>query len=349
MSDIVSKPLDALNIPMNKTTAVIAIFIIFLFVISLWVYRKVNRDDTNCSSISKAYKDFGKVRNVDITKDGYTHNLLDYYVKTAYNACSGGQYKNDFVNICALENVIKQGARGIDLQIYSLDDEPVIATSSVNNYTVKETYNSVMFNDALTVIRDKAFSGSTCPNPGDPLILHLRIMSNNKIIYEKIASSIEKTLHGLLMGPQHSYENNGKNFGQIPLPKLVGKVIIIVDKSNPLFESSKMDEYVNLTSNSMFMRTLRNSVDVKYCYDKDELKTYNMKNMSIVMPDVSASNDNYSADFAWDYGCQFIAMSFQNLDSNMKDYHARFEEAGSAYILKPDELRYIKPSVEMPI
>ena len=32
--------------------------------------------------------------------------LGDYFIKTAYNCCCAGNYKNDFVNICALKNLV---------------------------------------------------------------------------------------------------------------------------------------------------------------------------------------------------------------------------------------------------
>ena len=341
----------ALNIGDIKTTAisvmtgnnfVIVVFIILLVSLCMWIYGKSRLNASNCDTISTLYKNFGKVYSINFEKDDFKYNLRDYYVKTAYNACSSGQFKNDFVNICALENVIKQGARCLDFEIYSLDNEPVIATSSVSNYNVKETYNSVKFGDALTVIRNNAFSGSTCPNPLDPIILHLRIKSNNKAIHDKIAVLIEEILYGLTMGSLYSYENNGENFGEIPLSKLAGKVVIIVDKSNPLFESSKLDEYVNLTSNSFFMHTLRYTADVKYAPDKDMLTTFNKTKMSIVLPDISASNSNYSAKTAFDCGCQFVAMCFQNLDGEMQRYNAKFADIGCAFILRPELMRTTK-------
>jgi len=45
---------------------------------------------------------------------------------------------------------------------------------------VKETYNYVSLPDALQIINNNAFSGGSCPNPNDPLILHFRIQSNNE-------------------------------------------------------------------------------------------------------------------------------------------------------------------------
>ena len=123
-----------------------------------------------------------------------------------------------------------------------VNNKPVIATSSVDDYTVKETYNSVDFGDMIDVIKDYAFSGGTCPNPGDPLIIHLRIMSSNKTIYTQMANSIKQTLSYFTLGPEYSYENQGKNLGTTPISDLMGKIVFIADKSNPLFEQTELDE-----------------------------------------------------------------------------------------------------------
>ena len=45
------------------------------------------------------YSEFPTIHTLNINGDGFEHNLHDYYIKTAYNACSAGQFKNDFVNV----------------------------------------------------------------------------------------------------------------------------------------------------------------------------------------------------------------------------------------------------------
>ena len=80
----------------------------------------------------------------------------------------------------ALTNCIKQGCRCIDHEIYSVNNKPVV-TIFVDDYSVKETYNSILFADAMGVIASHAFSGGTCPNPGDPLIIHLRITAKTSL------------------------------------------------------------------------------------------------------------------------------------------------------------------------
>ena len=338
----------------NITYIAIAICGIVLFSIIMWVYNKLGLDESNCYEMEKVYKDFPIISSINFgnddykDKDGYKYKLRDYYVKTAYNACCSGRFKNDFVNICALKSCIKQGARCLDLGIYSIDGEPVVATSSVDNFSVKETYNSVPFSKVIDVINDYAFSGRSCPCPNDPLILHLRIMSNKKELYSKMADELYNKLETRLLGPSYSYENHGKNLGNIPLSELLGKVIIIVDKTNALFEGTAFDEYVNLASNSIFMRSIRYTNDVKMSPDSNELKEYNKKNMTICLPDLSIAPTNPSALLAMNYGCQFVAMSFQIYDSNLEYYINKFNAKNSAFILKDESLRYIPVTLPPP-
>lgn len=314
----------------------------------IWVHNKSTLNDSNCKKMDGLYKDFPKIHNVNTNNDEHSYKLRDYYIKTAYNACCAGNFKNDFVNICALKNCIKQGARCLDFEVYSLDNEPVIATSSVIDYTIKETYNSIPFSKAMSVINNYAFSAGTCPNHNDPLIIHLRIMSSNKQVYDKIANQLKGTLLNKLLGTNYSYENNGKNIGMVELKNLVGKVIISADKSNPLFEDTKLDEYVNIASNSIFMRAIRYSNGIKYAPDIKEVINFNKKCMSICMPDVGASSRNLNARAAMKCGVQFIGMCMQNFDENMQYYDEYFDSRGSAFVLKPEPLRFVPVTIPDP-
>jgi hypothetical protein len=297
--------------------------------------------------MNSLYKDFAKVSSFNINDPKYQLSLRDYYIKTAYNACSIGAFKNNFVDLCSLKNVIKQGARCLDFEVYSVDNEPVVATSSIDSYDVKETYNSIPFSAVLETISNYAFSGGTCPNPNDPLLIHLRVQSQNTVIYNKMANAFKDHLERRVMGKSYSYENQGNNFSSLPLSSLQGKVVLIIDKSNPLFEGTDLDEYVNIASNSIFMRSLRFN-EVKFTHDMNELIDFNKKNMSIVLPDLSAEDNNYSASLAMKYGCQCVALSFQNFDSNMEYYDSFFDEAGCAFVLKPTNLRFIPNTINKP-
>ncbi len=329
----------------NKIMIIIMAFI--FFIIFFWAYQKLSLNAKNCNTIKALYSEFPLVRSINPENPIYNYKLRDYYIKTAYNCCSAGIFKNDFVNVCSLKSCIQQGARCLDFEIYSVDNQPVIAVSSKSDFNVKGSYNSVPFADAMTVVAGYAFSGSTCPNPKDPLILHFRIMSKNPRIYDKMAMVLYNTLEDRLLGKRFSYENDGVNLGGYQMSLLMEKVVIIVDKSNPLFVNTNLYEYVNMASNSVFVRSIRFN-DIKYSPDPEELKDYNKENMSIVLPDTSATNNNYSASLAMSYGCQMIALSFQNFDQNMEYYTQKFDESGSAFILKDEMYRYIPIFIEKP-
>lgn len=333
-----------------RTGRMFVYFVLAAFICILigWFISVSRRDKANCDTMNKLYKDFPTLHSIDTASTEYKHNLRDYYIKTAYNACSPGAFKNDFVNICALKDCIRQGARCLDFEVYSMDNKPVVATSAVDDFTVKETYNSVPLADVLTTINDYAFSGSTCPNPRDPLLIHFRIMSANKEVYSKMADLIGETLETRVLGPEYSYENHGKNLGQVPLKDLMGKVVIMADKRNPLFEGTPLDEYVNLATNSIFARSVRFTQGVKFTPDMGELIDYNKKNMSICLPDMAPEPSNPSSALAMSYGCQMIGMCFQDFDSNMEYYDSFFDNNGTAFALKPENLRFIPLTIPNP-
>lgn len=327
---------------------IIAVIAINIIGVIYYSYRKGGYQSQHCDDIDSIYTDMGKVGNFNV--DGPENKgmkLRDYYIKTAYNCCAIGDFKNTYVSTCALKQVIRQGARCLDFEIYSMNDRPVIAVSSQDDYTIKGSFNDIPLLDALKLINLYAFSGGTCPNPSDPLLLHFRLKTVHKETISQIAETLLQTLNNKLLGKEYSYEYNGNNLGNVEMSNLMGKVIIVVDKSNNRFESTKLDEYVNICSNSMFMRALRN-YGVKYTPDMNELIDYNKKNMTLTMPDISQHDTNSPASLHMKYGCQLIGMCYQNYDSNMEFYEAFFTENKSAFVLKPKNLRYIPVTIKAP-
>lgn len=315
-----------------------------------------NLEAKACKSLDTIYANLdGKISSITTNKseikdtpNNFTYTLKDYYIKSAYNACSVGFYENDAVSTCILKDILKQGVRGFDFEIYSIKDEPVVATSIGKSFYVKDTFNSVNFSDVLSIFKNFAFSTSTAPNPNDPIILHLRIMSNNQKMYTRMARLFE-SINSYLLGKSYSFENKGRNLGNVPLLDVAGKIIIIVDKSNSAFmENEDFKEYVNMTSNSVFMRTLKFTSGVKYTPDVDEMKTYNKQNMTIVLPDEGANPENPGSLLSRALGCQMVAMRYQKQDSNLAEDTSFFDENGHGFVLKPAELRYIPVTIPAP-
>lgn len=325
----------------------IALIVLIIFIVYMIYFNRLQNRE--CNYMNSLYPNVdGNIVPIKSSDPDCSGNLVDYYIKTAYNACSGGSYKNDFVNICNLKAIIKQGVRCLDFEIYSVNDKAVVATSTTDNYYVKETFNSVDFASVMETIRNYAFSGSTCPNPTDPVIIHLRCKSDNQPMYTNLAN-IFKSNTDIMLGPGYSYESKGANLGNVPLLSLKNKVILIIDRSNPAFiENEQLLEYVNLTSNSAFMREY-DYYNVKNNADINELTMFNTRGMTIVFPDSGSNPDNPSGEVCRESGCQMVAMRYQLADKNLTENTLFFDKVGYAFVLKPANLRYQPVKAQTPI
>jgi len=352
MSDkiVPTNPLSGIKNMKEDFISNIILGFILLLVIMMIVYiiYLTKLQSKECSYMNNLYGALnGNLRSISSSDPDCSGNLNEYYVKTAYNCCSGGSYKNDVVEICNLKAVLKQGVRGLDFEIYSIDNQPIVATSTADNYYIKETYNSVSFSDVMNTIQNYAFSGSTAPNPTDPILIHLRFMSNNQSMYSNLAN-IFKSYDSILLGKEYSYETSGHNLGGEPLLNFMNKVILIFDRTNTSFlENKDLMEYVNMTSNSIFMRAY-SYYDVKNNPDLEELREYNKRNMTIVFPDSGTNPVNPNGILSRDAGCQMVAMRYQYVDNFLIQNTTFFDNCSYAFCLKPEDLRYKPVTIEEP-
>ena len=351
----------------------------FIIVILLWVITyitaKLNLDTTNCTIISKSNKKSTQITplsNKLSTPDYAGKNMRDFYIKTAYNCCASGDFKSDYVSLCALYNVIAQGCRCLDFEIYCLNDTPVVAVSSIDQIGVKQSYNFLNAAEVFSEINKYAFNGNTipkldvrskdesqrfCPNPSDPLFLHFRLKTNNVNVVNQLASIIAQTFESKLLPIEFMRESNGKNMTRTPIKDLVdtinGKVIIMVEKNSNtggmpiLYQSANMWELTNITTNSVFIHEKR-FTEIKNTNAPKEIIDYNRQNMTIVLPDLNENNTNYIYIVPRMLGCQFIAMNFQNNDQNLISYNNFFDNMKSAFVPRPNELLYVPVFVPAP-
>jgi hypothetical protein len=182
------------------------------------------------------------------------------------------------------------------------------------------------------------------PNKTDPVILHLRIKSNDNAVYQELANLFNSyQSKGVILGSESSFDYRNQNFGQVKLSSLLGKFVIIIDGLNKSYlESENRDfyEFVNLVSNSPNMWSFR-FFDILNNYEPEQLENHNRSQMTIVLPDLTNNPDNPSAALARSYGCQMVAMRFQLPDGYLLENIKYFDEARHAFVLKPAELREI--------
>ena len=279
--------------------------------------------------------------------DVNTMPLRNFYIKTAVNCCCLGEWKNNYVDTVALKSAISQGYRCLDFEIYSDNNKPVVAASTKPSFYYKETYNSILFLDAMTTLSQNAFTKA--PNGTDPLFINLRIKSNNTKIIPDIVAAINTQFGDRLLGADYNYLYGGNNLGQMPISGLMGSVIIMADLSNPMCTDKDLPlfQIINIGSNSPFLHQLQYEMGVKNTPDMDALIDFNKKNMSIVFPD-DPFKENINFNVASAFGCQFIGMMTQLKDISLEIYNKAFNDNGSAFILKPPELCYQPIVLETP-
>jgi hypothetical protein len=160
-----------------------------IIVYVIFAIKYTNLSSRECANMNNVYSSLnGNIKSINSNDVDCSGNLCQYYIMTAYNACSGGQYENDVVDICNLKAVLKNGVRCLDFEIYSIDNQPVVATSTLKSYYNKETFNYIDFSQVMNIIQSYAFASGTAPNYTDPIFLHLRIKSDNQLMYTNFAS-----------------------------------------------------------------------------------------------------------------------------------------------------------------
>ena len=352
----------------GASTVIYSLAAIIITVVLFIMLFKVPKDcytlppestDLACTSICGTNNT--KYRTETILTDGtkvvkYEEGTLkDFYIKSAYNCCSTGSYKNCNVSLDMLKYVIRQGVRLLDFAIYSIDGQPIVATSSLDN-NMKTTYNYLYFSDILEIIRGYAFSSAYCPNPNDPIFIHLRIYSTSNTMIKNLGDLMQKYT-SMFLNTKYSFDNQHDiehNFGNVYLKDLQGKVVLFVQKNTLCYDDRcPLYEYINMITESDIFYALR-YYDVENTRDMEYLINHNKQFMTIVFPDIGDNPPNPGSNstnvpVSNTYGCQFTCMRYQTNDEYLKDYNAIFNNKGYAFVLKPEDLRYKQPILTPPI
>jgi len=312
--------------------------IMLLLTLFIWIFHKIGLKDETCNKFStnstSASNESYFQNNKTIKSDAIPYFdssyciLINYFVKSSYNSCCGGEYKNNFVALCALEKCIKDGCRFLDFEIYSYNNIPIVASSTANNNYIKETYNALLLDKVLETTIDLAFTPATADNnnkgtacDNDPLILNFRVMSTNITMLQEMGKLFEK--HIPLTGNKFLF-NKDDAVLNMRMKDLFQKVIIICD-FNPdpnILLNDKLTilkNYVNLKGKSTQCNTFRynNTTTI------DDTKI----RFTIVLPNLDNSTQNFDSISSFTTGCQAICMKHQadgDSDSNLKFYNDKF-------------------------
>jgi hypothetical protein len=342
--------IDKLN---KSETLIITLGIIILLLIVLfgWIFDRLGLKEKACTKLDIYYPNltnvsyFNNENNIKVSAksifgiDNSNSTLINYHVKSAYNCCCGDGYKNNFVALCALEKCISNGCRFLDFEIYSYNNEPIVASSTANSNYIKETYNALLLSEVLTTISESAFDGvkTTCAN--DPLILNFRVMSTNISMLEKMGDLFEEYFDRSI-NSNFTLLKTYKDAAvlSIHMSRLFRKIIIICDFNpepniiiNP--KLAKLENYINMKGKSLYCNTFRYN-DIVAKNGNPQFIEDTKQKFTIILPNLDNSIKNFDSINSFVNGCQAICMKHQTLDSNLIGYNYQFEVKGYSWMLK---------------
>ena len=284
------------------------------------------------------------------------YSLRDYYVLTSYNTCITGSYNNGIASIGALANVVATGFRCLDFEIYSEfgTDNPIVSCSVVRaddgTYPI-QTSDPILFSDVMLYLTTYAFVNYGSMNCTDPLILNLRIKTNNTNIPGKLADIFEKYLRYMVDAKYNMH--NIDNFGAVLLPSIMNRISIFVDAiTDSYLSNDRFTRFVN-----MYVKSGTGNISVKHWNDfpqtgnpSDELILYNKQHITMVFPepDVAVPVNRPITEFIKN-GCQCVGIVYNQTDKVCIDNINFFNDNQSAFVLKPKLLRYTVLPITPPI
>lgn len=327
---IISKLKSSIDGDNSTNLSVFVIFIIIVFFI-VYGYINIRKRTFNCEVLQK-----NAVMNMSTISDDSTLILKDCHIKTAYNCCCTGDFRNDYVDYCGLLNCAKQGFRAIDFQIFSINGQPVVSETTVSNNNYKEMYNSLPFNDVMSNVK-RYFIQDTmnCRNRSDPLFLIFRFKTSNSAVFNIMSQSIHQYFGNA--NPTGSMLVTSSDLDNVRVKELKNKVIIIIDTTGltaNLFESSKLYPITALTLGTITNQIYRESDVISNKINDSTFKQKFRNDLNVIYPDISAGSENY--DFVTtgiDCGIQFIGMNAQSSDDQLLLYNTKYFNT-SAFIAK---------------
>lgn len=334
----------------------LSIIFIIIFTYSLYLRKELTKGENSLITMKKIPEgdenSIIALENSDYTltgSDGLEYGLIDYTVYGSFNSCCQGEVINGHVSIEALQEVIKQGVRLLDFEIYFKDGKAVVAAGR-NNVYMKDTYNELEIGTVLAEVKKLALGGVA--NSTDPLILNFRIISKNPNIFHILEKKIMKHLSGHLVPLHLTKDITDRNILKTQFINLKGKVVIFVnDKYTNNFKDNKnFFELVNAHGKQGKKGLLKYVTD--YGVQNEGSPSLYIEEMKETKFGITTPNVLSSINSKWkmhhDCGFQGVLMNFGINDDNLKSYRKKFLDAGKAFVLKDIKIMRKRRTVTMP-
>ena len=303
------------------------------------------------------YQGYQQLTSLDYSRVGQKR-IGDFYVESAYNAAHCYYQMYDYTSENIVLSVLQSGARYIEFNVFNSEfgDKafPVVSMGYKTGEwkmmvtdTPLETIFETIANNAFKITDGK----TGVNNPDDPLFIGLVLNTNSNLnCLNLIAFLITKYFGNRLLDNSYSFQNND-NIGDIQMIQLMSKVTIFASDG---FQGSGLEELINYSWDNVdnnknhSMQRLHYSTIIEPTFDTNKLIEYNRTGLTIIVPNQEGDflNNNYDSTKAFELGCQFVSMNFQNVSTEMDGYITRFKK--KAFAMKNSDLQKGKTNVTLP-
>lgn len=267
--------------------------------------------------------------------------LCDYYVASSGYSVFPANTVSDYVSDDILPLVVKSGARLIELDVYSDEqDQPVVGLKN-QKVGYDYSYNSIPLQACCVAIANTAFNPAETSLATDPFLLSIVFHTEKTVTLNATAEILKETLRKYMLPPEYSYQR--RDLAVEPVCNLKEKLILV---SGGNFQGTLLEELVNLSWTTSNLRRLT-YMQASQPYDHDELIDFNRQKITMVVPDATSSLKNTNPEILFAYGCQWSLMSYGSVDKMMELYIGHFQER--SFVEKPEALRYKKKAYQKPI
>lgn len=348
------------------------LWILFILIVIFYVWLFIRYPPTNnLLSFQEGFDDPTLPGISSVSIDRRDLPLSQFMIKASYLSA----YDGTKMSLDQLKKVIGRGCRFVDFEVFSSQDQDAFLGYSVDpEYRIIKGFGNSM-DDRITI--EQAFSvlaansfGVLPPNPQDPMIIQLRVKSDDPYIYIMIANAIKKTLSPKLYMDRTAHKATPVTKDTM-LSEIMGKFVIVLDRSTNLeptytpsqcFESGKLNancvniqDFVNIYSGGSEWRivgysppnnlndTTKGGLMSPIIDDKTQNKTILYANQAPVelnlvqpIPNTALPAGNPDTVSIISYvaklGCQTMPMLFYVEDPGLYFYETFFRNFKSAFV-----------------
>lgn len=303
----------------------------------------------------------------DMPKKSQDMPLVQYCIKGSANSAYSGDHISDEM----VKYVLSRGCRFLDFEVYHLpigdspeeadvfapyvgysSDPASVNSTTKNNYPFRKVLKTTLANAFVRQSGDKY----ECPNPKDPLFIHIRIKTDSKTkdkLYDMIQKDIDSVFNlgyseyflikKTVLAKNNSLKTNKTNnvsesipvSGRTPIQRLSQKVVFVFDYE----PENYIGTYHNLTSDtSELMRITYDEMNTfRYAAmppKRLDSKRTTADKMRMAVPDSNRSdqpNPNIHSAIK-NYGVQTTLMQYYIADKYLIRAESMYQQYGAAIL-----------------